>query len=314
MYYYGARYLDPKYSRWLSGDPAIGEYIPQAGADTSKLPNNGVYNSFNFAVFGYANNNPVKYNDPTGRNPVYDIEGELIGVTENSGLQGEAFIMNKEDYEIAVKNRLCNHDIFNINGMGIPKPPTFSQEIRSSIRSFYSIADDEILFTYVGELSKRKNQIFLINNITEISKVFPKFRLILAGNGDLYNFYKSEIGRLRLLDKVILAGHVNNVKQLIYSSDIIISSSISEGLPFNIMEAMSIGIPVVASKIKGHIDLIIDGHNGYLFDLNSDSFAYKLRILKENTDIQNIKCNEKNDIQKFMIDSVFDDNIKLMDM
>ena len=84
---------------WLSGDPAIGEYIPQAGADTSKLPNGGVYNSFNFAVFGYGNNNPVKYNDPTGRNPVYSIEGELIGVTENSGLQGEAFIMNKEDYD-----------------------------------------------------------------------------------------------------------------------------------------------------------------------------------------------------------------------
>ena len=67
LYYYGARYLDPKYSRWLSGDPAIGEYIPQAGADTSKLPNGGVYNSFNFAVFEYGNNNPVKYNDPTGR-------------------------------------------------------------------------------------------------------------------------------------------------------------------------------------------------------------------------------------------------------
>ena len=57
-----------------------------------------MYNSFDFAVFGYGNNNPVKYNDPTGRNPVYSIEGELIGVTENSGLQGEAFIMNKEDY------------------------------------------------------------------------------------------------------------------------------------------------------------------------------------------------------------------------
>ena len=47
LYYYGARYLDPKYSRWLSGDPALGEYIPQAGADTSKLPNGGVYNTQN---------------------------------------------------------------------------------------------------------------------------------------------------------------------------------------------------------------------------------------------------------------------------
>ena len=34
LYYYGARYLDPKYSRWLSGDPALNDYIPKAGADT----------------------------------------------------------------------------------------------------------------------------------------------------------------------------------------------------------------------------------------------------------------------------------------
>ena len=66
LYYYGARYLDPKYSRWLSGDPALNDYIPKAGADTSKLPNGGAYNCFNFAVFGYGNNNPIKYNDPTG--------------------------------------------------------------------------------------------------------------------------------------------------------------------------------------------------------------------------------------------------------
>lgn len=73
MYYYGARYLDPKYSRWLSGDPALGEYVPVAPINDKAKKHNenlsgigGVYNSFNFAVFGYANNNPVKYNDPTG--------------------------------------------------------------------------------------------------------------------------------------------------------------------------------------------------------------------------------------------------------
>ena len=73
--------MDPKYSRWLSGDPAVTDYIPKAGADTSKLPNGGVYNSFNFAVFGYANNNPVKYNDPTGESPALAVAIPAAGKT-----------------------------------------------------------------------------------------------------------------------------------------------------------------------------------------------------------------------------------------
>ena len=68
LYYYGARYLDPKYSRWLSGDPALGEYIPSAGADTSKLAGmGGVYNTVNLHLYHYSGNNPVKYTDPDGR-------------------------------------------------------------------------------------------------------------------------------------------------------------------------------------------------------------------------------------------------------
>ena len=68
LYYYGARYLDPKYSRWLSGDPALGEYIPAAGADTSKLAGmGGVYNTVNLHLYHYSGNNPVKYTDPDGQ-------------------------------------------------------------------------------------------------------------------------------------------------------------------------------------------------------------------------------------------------------
>ena len=67
LYYYGARYLDPKYSRWLSGDPALGDYIPTAGSDPSKLAGmGGVYNTVNLHLYHYAGNNPLRYTDPTG--------------------------------------------------------------------------------------------------------------------------------------------------------------------------------------------------------------------------------------------------------
>jgi RHS repeat-associated protein len=68
LYYYGARYLDPKTSRWLSGDPALGEYVPRSGQDIAKLPGmGGVYNYVNLHTYHYSANNPVKYTDPDGR-------------------------------------------------------------------------------------------------------------------------------------------------------------------------------------------------------------------------------------------------------
>jgi RHS repeat-associated protein len=73
LYYYDARYLDPQTSRWLSTDPAMGEYIPQAPVNEEARKHNqnlpgmgGVFNVVNLHVYHYAGNNPVKYIDPTG--------------------------------------------------------------------------------------------------------------------------------------------------------------------------------------------------------------------------------------------------------
>jgi RHS repeat-associated protein len=73
LYYYGARYLNPQTSMWLSADPAMGEYIPRAPVDddakkyNQNLPGmGGVFNYVNLHTYHYAGNNPVKLVDPTG--------------------------------------------------------------------------------------------------------------------------------------------------------------------------------------------------------------------------------------------------------
>jgi RHS repeat-associated protein len=86
LYYFGARYLNPQTGMWLSADPAMGEYIPQAPINdeakqyNKELPGmGGVFNYVNLHAYHYAGNNPVKYTDPDGR----DIF--LFGFTVGAG-------------------------------------------------------------------------------------------------------------------------------------------------------------------------------------------------------------------------------------
>ena len=103
MYYYGARYYNPRESVWLSADPLSG-YNPNNESEhyIDGQHNGGVYNSFNLNTYGYCYQNPVLLVDPNGKQA---IAGAEIGAfTEYASIIGERMLFENMSFSEANKN------------------------------------------------------------------------------------------------------------------------------------------------------------------------------------------------------------------
>ncbi len=218
-------------------------------------------------------------------------------------------VMNAEDLQTAKKYRLCCGNVFFLYGMGLPNGYT-KRMTDSSIRERFATAED-LLCVYVGELSGRKNQSFLIRCVKALRDEGIPAKLLLVGEGGEYDTLKKEILQYDLVDHVILVGHSDDVPSLLAASDLYVSASISEGLPFNLLEAMAYGLPVVASSVRGQVDLLQERPES-LYPLNDptafcDRVRYFYREKKLGRDTVYYE-----EAQRYYLRSVFDDNIRIM--
>lgn len=134
-------------------------------------------------------------------------------------------------------------------------------ETRQAMRDRLGLAEQDIALLYPAEFSGRKDQAMLLRAMKRLP---PHIKLLLPGSGELLDSCRALAGELGAADRVQFPGQVHDIPAWLGAADIAVSASRSEGLPFNIMEAMACGLPAVASAVKGHTDLI-GPENGLLF-------------------------------------------------
>lgn len=122
-------------------------------------------------------------------------------------------------------------------------------------------------FVTCGSLIPIKNQSLLLRSFASLKS--KTSTLAILGDGPLMEELKKEAIELNIYDRICFFGRVENPFEILLKSKIFILTSLSEGNPISIVEAMSQGLPIVAPSVGGIPDLIKDGTNGRLFCLNS---------------------------------------------
>lgn len=197
--------------------------------------------------------------------------------------------INEEDYRRAVQHRFKAKNIEHVHGVGVdvhrfkPVEKAYKEELR--IAYGYHVGD--FLLFYAAEFNKNKNQQLLIQALALIKEDVPTAKLLLAGEGAMLQECKSLAESLGVRDRVDFLGFRKDIVELLQISDVAVASSLREGLPVNILEAMAAGLPIVASSNRGHNELVINNQNGFLVSPhNAVEFSRRVQELFHSTNLR----------------------------
>jgi glycosyltransferase involved in cell wall biosynthesis len=138
---------------------------------------------------------------------------------------------------------------------------------RDSVRQELGIALDERVALTVGSLTPAKAQHLLLEAFVEVARRVPEARLYVAGEGALRPALEAQIRREGLDQKVRLLGARRDTAELMAACDVFVLSSVREGLPVTVLEAMRAGRPVVATRAGGTAEAVDDGVTGRVVPL-----------------------------------------------
>tara|TARA_B100000941_G_C28484880_1_gene544372 strand:- start:4 stop:1092 length:1089 start_codon:yes stop_codon:yes gene_type:complete len=122
--------------------------------------------------------------------------------------------------------------------------------------------------------------------IFKIAKKMPNYNFLVIGDGELYVKAKNYLIKFNITN-VYMFGNKRNVFKYLNISEIFLSTSLYEGHPISILEAMSIGLPILASKVVGNVNTIDDGISGFYYHIGNIQMACK--FLKQVLNNDNLK-------------------------
>jgi glycosyltransferase involved in cell wall biosynthesis len=168
--------------------------------------------------------------------------------------------------EMAIKRGIPPERVVRIpNGVDIgtfhPVTPPEREDLRRSLAFHPGLA-----VVFIGRLIPRKGVADLLGAWRTVSAKRNDVTLYILGTGRSEEEFLAKARDLGLRDSVKFRGSVNNVVAYLQSADLFVLPSHYEGMPNVLLEAMACGLPVVATRVSGVVDIVRDGRNGLLVE------------------------------------------------
>ena len=198
-------------------------------------------------------------------------------------------VVAKEDIQKGLIYKIGNEEKYRLIRSAIPLDEFNPKRTdRDKIRRELGIPQDAPVLGNVGRLSPQKNPLDWVRVAAKVADQIPDCKFLLVGDGPLRKEVESLISDLGISDRTILTGLRRDIPQMLAAMDVFLLTSLWEGLPRVIPQALAMRIPVVASRADGTIEAIEHGKTGYLYQSGEidQTVAYCVSLL-QNSGLRN---------------------------
>lgn len=177
------------------------------------------------------------------------------------------------------------------NGSKKPVKTPVYKDVLKEVTSFKH-SDNTLVFVAVGRIAPVKNHILMVRSFVQLFKENIDAVLILLGS--YYDMSVVEQCNKEKTDNIHLLGNKDNVRDYLLCSDVFCMSSNYEGMPISIIEAMSVGLPIISTQVGGIPDMVKDGENGFLSELTVESYVQALKRYISLSDAERKRMSNNN--------------------
>lgn len=180
------------------------------------------------------------------------------------------------------------------------------------VRAEHHLPKDAILVGNVANLSDHKGHTYLIQAADILRQNRRDVYVLIVGRGELEEKLKRQVADLKLEKRVLFAGFREDVSRCLSAFDVFAMTSHTEGLCTSILDAMSIGVPVVATRAGGIPEIVADGENGLLAE-NRDPISIAERIVTMINDpdaaARYVAAGKRTVVERFGVDRMVDQTL-----